>query len=123
MVVVALSVYMVYAYVIAGVLWKYCIFGFLLFAIFGIITLCRKKTHYVHVHHYTAGMFLVVLIGYQSIPAGIVHAFANGMMIEGGGRWGYDDIWCRNKVEDPEEEAAEKAKIEAAKKAKKEKKA
>ena len=38
--------------------------------------------------------------------AGLVQGFANGMMIEGGGRWGYDDIWIKNNEEAPCEEAA-----------------
>lgn len=32
-------------------------------------------------------------ICYQSIFVTVVHAYFNGMMIEGGARWGYDPMW------------------------------
>lgn len=32
-------------------------------------------------------------ICYQSIFVTVVQAYFNGMMIEGGARWGYDPVW------------------------------
>lgn len=32
-------------------------------------------------------------ICYQSIFVTVVHGYFNGMMIEGGARWGYDPVW------------------------------
>ncbi len=37
-------------------------------------------------------------ICYQSIFVTVVHAYFNGMMIEGGARWGYDPIWESDEI-------------------------
>jgi hypothetical protein len=85
--------YMIYAYYTAGVILFYIAWIALIMGTLAVITLCRRKTHKIHVHHYTIGMIVIALIGYQSLLAAFVQAFCNGMMIEGGSRWGYDPIW------------------------------
>lgn len=95
---------MIAMYVIAGVIYYYIGWGVFIILMFVFITLCARKTHYLHVHHYTVGMVIIALIGYQSIPAAIIQGFCNGMMIEGGCRWGYDPIWNKRK---PSEQQAQ----------------
>ena len=56
--------YMIAMYVIAGVIIGYLVWGGLVTVIFIGITLVLKKTHRVHVHHYTVGMIIIIFIGY-----------------------------------------------------------
>ena len=92
----------------------YLVWGLLIVAFMVLKTICLRKTHRLHVHHYTVGMIFIALIGYQSIVAGITQGFCNGMMIEGGGRWGYDDIWIKEKKDEKKTEA-EATKVEKVK--------
>ena len=41
-------------------------------------------------------MVFVVLLGYQSKLVVCLHGIANGVMIEGASRWGYDPVWKGN---------------------------
>ena len=82
-----------YLYYVAGVIWLYAGFLCLVVLFFTVPTLCLRKTHELHIHHTNIGMILATLLGYQSIPVTILHGIANGIMIEGGARWGYDAIW------------------------------
>ena len=110
-----LMIYFIIVYARAGVLLGYFIFAVLIFLAFLIPTLVLKKTHKLHVHHYTIGMILICLIGYQSVAAAIVHGYCNGMMIEGGCRWGYDPIWYP-LTEEEKQAAATKPPVEGEKK-------
>lgn len=56
--------YMIYAYIISGVWWIYVSLLFGIILVMVLITVATKKTHHLHVHHYTVGMILVLLIGY-----------------------------------------------------------
>jgi hypothetical protein len=47
----------------------------------------------VHVHHYSIGMLAVAMLAHQSDKVTVLHGLANGVMIEGASRWGYDPIW------------------------------
>jgi len=94
--------YLLAVYIINRYIYWYIIWFVIILLFFVIVTCALKKSHHLHVHHYTIGMILVVLIGYQSIPAALMMGFCNGMMIEGGCRWGYDPIWIRN--EPPQDE-------------------
>jgi hypothetical protein len=85
--------YIITMYYFCGVLWYYVGFLALIILGFAVPTFVLRKTHKLHVHHYTVGMVIIAMLGYQSIPAAIFHGLANGMMIEGGSRWGYDPIW------------------------------
>lgn len=41
-----------------------------------------------------------------------MQGFCNGMMVEGGGRWGYDDIWIKlKKDEEPAPEPVAEDKV------------
>lgn len=99
-VLLGLMAYFITVYARAGVLLGYFIFGLCIVLAFLLPTLVLRKSYKLHVHHYTIGMILIALIGYQSVVAAIVHGFCNGMMIEGGCRWGYDPIWYPLPKED-----------------------
>ena len=101
--------YFIYAYIRAGVIFWYMGWCVLIALFFVLKTVILKKTHYVHMHHYTVGMVVILTIGYQSIPAALVQAFCNGMMIEGGSRWGYDDVWVKRKPPSPRADQVEQA--------------
>ena len=89
--------YLVWAYYQAGCLLGYGIWVLSISLVFALVTVVLRKTHTVHIHHYTVGMLIVAVVGYSSVAAALVQGFANGMMIEGGARWGYDDIWVKIK--------------------------
>ena len=101
-IVLAVLGYLLAVYILDRYIYWYLIWFAIIVLFFVLVTLALKKTHHIHVHHYTIGMVLVVLIGYQSIPAALMMGFCNGMMIEGGSRWGYDPIWIKN--EPPQDE-------------------
>lgn len=64
------------------------------------VTCLLRKTHYLHVHHYTwAGMCLVLVGAAQTPYVSVLCGWFNGVMIEGGARWGYDPIWNKKKTE------------------------
>ena len=94
--------YAIAVYVLNGLIMWYIGWFFLIIGFFTVVTLCLRKTHHLHMHHYTIGMILIVMFGYQSVTAAVIQGYCNGMMIEGGSRWGYDPIWIRN---DPHNEA------------------
>ena len=54
-----LAVYIIDKYIGWYVLWFVIIILF-----FVIVTLVLRKTHHIHIHHYTIGMVLIVLVGY-----------------------------------------------------------
>jgi uncharacterized membrane protein YfcA len=95
-IVLAVLGYLMAVYILDRYIYWYIIWFVIIIVFFVVVTVAVKKTHHIHVHHYTIGMVLVVLIGYQSIPAALIMGFCNGMMIEGGSRWGYDPIWVKN---------------------------
>jgi hypothetical protein len=66
LVLIALAImgYFFAMYIIAGVFVPYLIWGLLIVAFMVIKTLCLRKTHRLHVHHYTVGMIFIALIGY-----------------------------------------------------------
>ena len=63
-VVLGIAAYLITMYVFAGVFWWYLGWFCLIIAGFVIPTLIWKKTHTIHIHHYTCGMILIVLVGY-----------------------------------------------------------
>eukprot|EP00347_Sterkiella_histriomuscorum_P019710 403340585 len=50
-------------------------------------------TYHLHIHHYFLGMSVVILICYQNMVLSFAHAIFNGIMIEGGCRWGFSPLW------------------------------
>jgi len=96
--VLAVLVYFIVVYSMGSKYIGWYILWFVIIALFFVIvTLALRKTHHLHIHHYTIGMVLILLIGYQSVPAALIMGFCNGMMIEGGSRWGYDPVWIKNE--------------------------
>ena len=63
--------------------------------LFAVITLCVRETRYLHFHHYTIGMCAIAILGVQKPFLSFLTGFSNGVMIEGGSRWGYDPIWIK----------------------------
>jgi len=56
--------YLIAIYVISGVIYWYMGWFALIIFFFVAVTIYLKKTHHLHVHHYTIGMVIIVLIGY-----------------------------------------------------------
>mmetsp|Transcript_7366 Transcript_7366/g.8866 ORF Transcript_7366/g.8866 Transcript_7366/m.8866 type:complete len:125 (+) Transcript_7366:769-1143(+) len=52
-----------------------------------------KEGRTVHIHHYLIGLIFACTCGYQDELLTVAHAFFSGMFIEGGCRWGFDEIW------------------------------
>ena len=74
------------------------------FAILGVeillfvcVTVCLRKTRFLHFHHYTVAMCCIPFLGIQRPFLNILCGFVNGVMVEGGSRWGYDPIWIKKK--------------------------
>ena len=68
-----------------------CLFSF----IFVMSYIFSKSTH---VHHYTISLVLMSFCGHHNFLITAVHAFFNGMYIEGSSRWNQDPNWVM-KVE------------------------
>lgn len=96
-IVLAVLGYLLAVYILDKYIGWYVLWFVIIILFFVVVTLALRKTHHIHVHHYTIGMVLIVLVGYQSVPAALIMGFCNGMMIEGGSRWGYDPIWVQNE--------------------------
>jgi len=69
---VFLTGYFIWVYHEAGCLLAYVLWGCLIGIGFAAVTWALRKTHYVHMHHYTAGMLIIALIGYPSVIAALV---------------------------------------------------
>ena len=46
-----------------------------------------------HLHHYTIAIILQTFLCNQELVTTALHAYANGVFIEGGASWGYDPTW------------------------------
>lgn len=53
----------------------------------------KEEGRELHVHHYVVALILMSFNSFQSPYASCVHAFCHGFFIEGGCRWGFDQIW------------------------------
>lgn len=92
-IVVYITCYMTVTYYSAGVMDFYFLFISLQILVLILITNHYKGKKELHLHHYLIAMMAVSCMGYQTYQVTILHGILNGMMIEGGGRWGYDPIW------------------------------
>jgi hypothetical protein len=63
---------------------------FLFMFIFTMSYIFSKSTH---VHHYTISLIIMSLCGHHNFLITAVHAFFNGMYIEGSARWNQDPNW------------------------------
>lgn len=68
-IILGIVAYFTWVYVVADVIWQYCIFFVAICSVLGVISLILRKSHSIHIHHYNIGMVAVALIGYRSIPA------------------------------------------------------
>ena len=46
-----------------------------------------------HLHHWTIGMIFTTYLSYPHWFFAILHGLCCGVMIDGGARWGWDDVW------------------------------
>ena len=60
-------------------------------------TLWFRKTHYVHLHHWTWGMVGLIYCGFQNLYVAALCGLMAGVMVEGGARWGFDEVWMKIK--------------------------
>ena len=56
--------YAIAVYVLNGLIMWYIGWFFLIIGFFTVVTLCLRKTHHLHMHHYTIGMILIAMFGY-----------------------------------------------------------
>ena len=47
----------------------------------------------IHFHHYCVALVMITFMSYQSVFLSLIQSFFCGMLIEGGARWGFDEIW------------------------------
>ena len=85
--------YLLVLYADAGVLWMYITVDLLIALFFVVPTFILKKTHDLHIHHTSFGSIGVIGLAYQNPLITFLHGISNGVMIEGGAKWGYDPIW------------------------------
>jgi uncharacterized membrane protein YccC len=64
--------YAIAVYVLDGMIGWYIGWFVLIIAFFITVTLCLRKTHHIHVHHYTIGLVLILMFGYQSVTAAVI---------------------------------------------------
>lgn len=91
--------YLFELYATVGIAFYYQI---LLVALIGGLVLygyMNKGKYEFHFHHYCVGMFMLIMCCYQNMYMAAVYAIFNGVLIDGGARWGYDPIW--NPVNPP----------------------
>lgn len=94
--------YVIFLWVNVDRVWLlFTFFGTEMLLFFG-VTFALKKTHYLHMHHYTIAMILIPFVSLQDGFMVFIGAYCNGVMIEGGSRWGYDPIWIRKKKTNPD---------------------
>ena len=88
-------------YIEYGLVWGYlAAIGAIVF-IYVVVTAVYSKTHYLHVHHYNIGYFIVFLVVAQTPLVSIANAIGMGMAVEGSCRWGMDPIWEKKTVPYP----------------------
>ncbi|CDW80395.1 UNKNOWN [Stylonychia lemnae] len=56
------------------------------------------KNYELHIHHYFLGLTMCSIVCYQNVFFSLVHSIFNGIMIEGGCRWGYQSLWELKKT-------------------------
>ena len=97
-------VFFTYLYMQAGIEWFYASILILTILVFTVPTYLLRDTHNLHIHHTNIGMWAAIMCGYQHPVITIFHGWSNGVMIEGGARWGYDPIWERKQLKDEKQQ-------------------
>lgn len=59
-----------------------------------------RKAVDIHIHHYCIGMLVLAFTCYQDVFLTVVCGVFNGIMMEGGSRWGYDPVFTYPSTED-----------------------
>lgn len=78
----------------------YIIWAIVMFVVFSVITLVQNMRGYeFHLHHWYVGAVMMTFIGYRTVALTLANGFFNGIMIEGGARWGFDPIWEKESLE------------------------
>ena len=52
-------------------------------------------------HHYTFALMCLPMVWFPHWWPVMLNGFANGVLVEGAARWGYDPVWI--KIDQPEE--------------------
>jgi len=63
-IVLAVLAYLIAVYILDKYIGWYILWFVIIVLFFVIVTLVLRKTHHIHIHHYTIGMVLIVLVGY-----------------------------------------------------------
>ena len=90
------------AYHELGILKYYLVWATIFFSVFFCIN--KKKQAQgleLHIHHYVIAMALLSILCYQSVFLSAIQGITQGVMLEGGARWGYDPIWIKPKPPKP----------------------
>lgn len=88
--------YIVFLWYSVDLIWVFFALLGIEFLIFIGVTCLIRRSFYLHLHHYTWAMCMIALLGVQNPFMAILIGWCNGVMIEGGARWGYDPIWKRH---------------------------
>ena len=89
----SIASYVFYLYYTVGFFMTYI---YLIGGAVGLIWLRGKMlgpNYHLHIHHYFLGMFVSSIICYQNTFLTLVHSIFNGIMMEGGCRWGFSPIF------------------------------
>lgn len=54
-----------------------------------------------HLHHWTVGMIFTTMLSYPHWLFTLLHGLCCGVMLDGGARWGWDDVWEKNEILEP----------------------
>lgn len=65
--------------------------------------------YHLHIHHYFLGMTVTILVCYQNTLLTLVHSIFNGIMIEGGCRWGFSPLWQNDSACNSEQQQRREA--------------
>lgn len=84
-------IYHVHMFTMSHTLYLYVTAIIILFVIAKTVLL--RKTHYVHIHHYSCGMLGMIYWGFQNIYVASLCGLMAGVMVEGAARWGFADTW------------------------------
>lgn len=87
--------YIVYLWYVVDLIWVFFVALGLEILVFAGVTTIVRKCFYLHFHHYTWAMCMILFLGIQRPFMSFLCGWINGVMIEGGSRWGYDPIWIR----------------------------
>jgi len=70
--------------------------AWILFFLAGSVFNAQGRTF--HLHHWTLGFVFTTYLSYPNWLFSILHGIACGVMIDGGARWGWDDVWKTTDV-------------------------